>query len=393
MMVYTIRPLLDCWFVMEVIVRKGLLPAAVSVALAALCIQGCAKSGTNATSGEIEKTFVIGALWSETGEYAAMGKSMYQGAEFAVEEINNNGGVKVGSDCYMLKFIGADDESNPDMAKNAYNSLKDKEVQAVIGPIWDEGCISVEKSVNEDNILMIMPHSVSSGSGKYDCSFRLSTSNVKEGREIADYAFYQMNAKTAAVLYSAEDAEIADAFIKEFSDKGGNILSRETYTEDLQSLNSSISIIKEAEPDIIFIPANAETAEKILDRIERRGVGSSVIGDMCWYGIDGEFGDIEKMVFLSPFGKKSQKFAEDYKRKYGEPMDIYAAGGYDSAYTIKEALEEAGNTDSDLQICAMGTIKFDGATGNGISFDEYGNSTRDMEFVTVINNGKKEADE
>lgn len=370
---------------MEVIVRRKLLPIMVSTVLAAaFFMQGCTKGGRTATSGEIKKTFVIGELWSESGQYASLGKSMYYGTKMAVDEINSSGGVRIGSDDYTLELIEVDDESNADMAKNAYNTLIDKEVQAVIGPLWDEGCISVEKSANDDNMLMIMPYSGSSKSGKYDSSFRMNMSDVKEGIEIADYAFNQMKSKNAAVLYSESGKETAEAFIKEFSDKGGNIVARETYSDDMKSITSVINSIKAAKPDIVFIPAQAETAQKILKQINNSGMDVSVIGDSGWHGMsEVEYINIVSAAYLSPFGDKSKKFADDYKKKYEQPMDVYAASGYDAVYTIKEALEEAGNTDSDLQICAMNVINFDGVTGNSISFDEYGNSTRDVEFVIL----------
>lgn len=370
---------------MEVIVKIKLLPVMASVVVAAaICMQGCTKGGKTATSGELEKTFVIGELWSETGQYASLGGSMYYGSELAVEEINSNGGVNIGNDDYTLELVGVDDGSDADMAKNAYNTLVDKGAQALIGPIWDEGCISVEKSANDNNMLMIMPNSCSSEIGKYDCSFRLNMSDVKQGREIADYAFYQMNSKNAAILYTENYKEIVEAFTKEFSDKGGNIIAREMYSDDTGVTTSVINSIRASRPDIVFVPAQAERAEKILKQIDNSGMSVSVVGDTGWYGMpENKYDSIKRAAYLSPLGDKSKKFADDYREKYGQTMDIYAAYGYDAVYTIKEALEEAGNVDSDLQICAMDVINFDGVTGNGISFDEYGNSTRDMEFVML----------
>lgn len=365
--------------------RRKLLPIMVSAVLAAaFFMQGCATGGKTASSGEIEKTFVIGELWSESGQYASLGKSMYYGTEMAVDEINSSGGVRIGDSYYTLELIAADDESNTDMAKNAYNTLIDKGVQAVIGPLWDDGCIAIEKSANEDNMLMIMPHSSSANSGRYDCSFRVNMSDVKEGIEAADYAFQQMKSKNAAVLYSEDDKEIAESFIKEFSGKGGNIVARQTYSDITKPITSIINSIRAEEPDIVFVPAQAETAEKILKQINNSGMEVSVIGDSGWHGISKvKYGNIISAAYPSPYGDKSERFADDYNKKYGQSADVYAAGGYDAVYTIKEALEEAGNTDSDLQICAMNVINFDGVTGNNISFDEYGNSTRDVEFVIL----------
>lgn len=365
--------------------NKRLLPAVVCVLSASiLCISGCSKKADTNTAGELDKEFIIGEVFSDTGMYASSGISLHCGADMAVNEINENGGLEIDGDTYKLRLISADDESDAGRAKNAYNTLIDKGAQAVIGTYSEEGCKAVEKLADEDNILMVIPSSTSFDTDKSDSSFKISMSDVKQGNETADYAFYQMNCKNAAVIYQESDAGLAQAFSDKFSSIGGTVCVNEMYNVESGDIDSVLDKIYMAHPDILFIPAESSLASELLKLIDNIGIVASVIGDFRWLGMPKvQYGNILSVQYISSVGDKYHQFSEDYIKEYGNSADLCAAQGYDSVYAIKEALEEADNVDSDLQICAMTSIQFDGATGNSISFDEDGYGNRDMEFIKL----------
>ena len=72
-----------------------------------------ASSSAEGTSSGAEK-FVIGGLGPLTGEAAAYGLSVKQGAEVAINEINAAGGVQVGDTTYELALNFLDDEASED---------------------------------------------------------------------------------------------------------------------------------------------------------------------------------------------------------------------------------------------------------------------------------------
>lgn len=364
--------------------KRRLFTAVCVLSAAALCINGCSKKAVTNTAGELDKEFIIGEVFSDTGMYASYGISLHSGASMAVKEINANGGVEIDGDNYKLRLISADDESDADRAKNAYHTLIDKGAQAVIGTYSEEGCKAVDKLADEDNILMVIPSSTSYDSDKSDSSFKISMSDVKQGNETAEYAFYQLNCKNAAVIYQEKDAGLAQAFSEKFSSIGGNVCVNEIYNGELSGIDYVLDNIYTAQPDILFIPAEMPLASELLRLVDNRGIRASVIGDFRWHGVTAaQYENILSVQYISSVGDKYLQFSEDYLKEYGNLADLSAAQGYDSVYTVKEALEEAGNVDSDLEICAMTSIQFDGATGNGISFDEDGYSNRDMEFIKL----------
>lgn len=352
----------------------------------AVCIStGAAGCGSSKKKDkDTENIFVIGQLASETGQYSQMGNSVYGGALMAVNEINDDGGVTVGNKTYKLKLIEIDDESNAEIAKSGYSRLKDKDINAFIAPAADELCQEIEEKTNEDNIFTIIPSSTSDNTGTFDNTFKICLSNSQEGIEAAEHGFYNMNSRKGAVLYSENEVEKAEAFIDEFYNCGGNIVAREVYSDDLQSLEANINSIKASGAEVVYIPADFETASNIIQIMDADKMGISVIGSSQWEGITpGTYTGLNRIEYLNPYGDKRTEYENTYEVTYGRMSDLYSAQGYDAVYVIRAAMEEAENIDSDLQICAMDDINLDGATGENISFTDEGYSKRTVEFKSI----------
>jgi len=84
---------------------------------------------TQQPGGEIR----VGAIQSLRGEYAGYGEGALFGLEAAVSDINDKGGVTVGTDRMPIKLVVEDSRSNPDRTGNLAESLisRDK-VQFII---------------------------------------------------------------------------------------------------------------------------------------------------------------------------------------------------------------------------------------------------------------------
>ena len=87
--------------------------------------------------------FMIGGIGPVTGSAASYGNSVKQGAEIAIKEINEAGGVTVGDKTYTLDMVFADDEATEDKAIQAYNSVMDQGAQAILGCVTSGACIAI----------------------------------------------------------------------------------------------------------------------------------------------------------------------------------------------------------------------------------------------------------
>ena len=80
-------------------------------------------------------TITLGAAVSFTGKYSTNGKHTKNGYDLAVKRINENGGVKVGDNTYLLQIIYYDDESTPARGAQLIERLINQDkVNFILGP-------------------------------------------------------------------------------------------------------------------------------------------------------------------------------------------------------------------------------------------------------------------
>ena len=105
----------------------------------------------DATEPAEGETLIIGGIGPLTGDYATYGVSVKQGAEMAVKEINEAGGVNG----ITFQLLFEDDQTDAEMAVNAYNKLMDNGMQVSLGAVTSGACIAVSEVSKEDGILML----------------------------------------------------------------------------------------------------------------------------------------------------------------------------------------------------------------------------------------------
>ena len=103
---------------------------ALSMLAATIACERRPGAGGSATStGDI----LVGMYGSLTGDGASFGQSSVEGAQLAVEELNNAGGLLGGR---KIKLLVEDDQSKPDEASNAVQKLiTQNKVIAVLGEV------------------------------------------------------------------------------------------------------------------------------------------------------------------------------------------------------------------------------------------------------------------
>jgi branched-chain amino acid transport system substrate-binding protein len=124
--------------------------------MAMFAFAGCSSSssqGNAGTTDDEQQTFVIGTIGPLTGAAASYGISAKQGSEIAVAEINAAGGVAG----YNFVLYSEDDQHDAEKSVNAYNTLMDKGMNALIGSVTSVPCIAVTEVSSQDGILQITP--------------------------------------------------------------------------------------------------------------------------------------------------------------------------------------------------------------------------------------------
>lgn len=352
--------------------------------------------------------FVIGGIGPLTEDRGAYGRSVYQGAQIAVEEINATGGVNG----FRLVLNFQDSKGDPQTAVTLYDKLVDNGMKVLLGGVFSDETEALMPLATQDGLLTISPTSSRSDVlGTSGNGFRICFSDLRLGTIAANFIADNRLATKVAVLWSDDvfgGKEQAEAFQSTFEDRGGTVESYEMIEEEPVNVPTDYSTIinrlQKNPPEMIYLAMSPVESKAFLKAYEWDGALSSVkiIGSS---GLEGllERADaptmLEGMMVATSFVSNDssplvQNFVSAYREAYETAPDRYAADGYDAVYAIAEALRKAGitpeNVDNDdfnrKMISAMTKITVNGMTGT-MSWTTDGETTRPAS-VKIIQSGK-----
>lgn len=367
-----------------------------AMAVASLTACGNAKAtdvvanGGNATveatqTADASVVFKIGGIGPVTGGAAVYGQAVKNGALLAVDEINAAGGIN-GT---QIEFNFQDDEHDAEKSINAYNTLKDWNMQVLMGTVTSSPCIAVIEETKADNMFQLTPSGSAVDCVKYPNTFAVCFSDPNQGIASAQYIYDNKIATKIAVIYDSSDiysSGIYSKFNEKAAELGLDVVAAEAFTADSKSdFTTQLQIAKDAGAELIFLPIYYNEAALILSQASSMGFAP------MFFGCDGLDGILsaegfdttlaEGVMLLTPFASDATddatvSFVAAYKAAYNdETPNQFAADGYDAIYIIKTAMEAAGVTPDmsvsdicDAMVAQMTKISVDGVTGKAMTW-------------------------
>lgn len=335
--------------------KRKLLSLAIGLTMLAGVVAGCG-GGSGADSKEIK----IGGDFELTGGVASYGQSAVNGAKLAFKQVNASGGV-LGK---QVNFVVADNKSEPSESANAVTKLitQDK-VSVILGAVASSNTLAAVQVATDNKIPFLTPTSTNpkvtvDDSGKVkDYIFRSCFIDPFQGTVMANFAGKTLKAKTA-VIYIDNSSDyskgLAQFFEENFVKNGGSIVAKEAYLQKDQDFKATLTKIKAANADVIYVPGYYEEVGKIVKQARELGITSPILGGDGWDSpklveIAGK--DVLNNTFFSnhysPEDKDPAvvKFVEDYKKEYNQNPDALAALGFDAAMTVVDAIKRANSAE------------------------------------------------
>jgi branched-chain amino acid transport system substrate-binding protein len=320
----------------------------------------------------------IGVNAELTGSKPTVGDSCKKAMELLAQQVNQAGGLKVGDKKYPIKLYIEDNEDKAESAAAAAQKLISQDnVLAIIGPNASGNAIPAARITEDAKVIMITPWSTNpkTTEGK-KFAFRACFLDDFQGQVMAKFARQNLKAKTAAVLYdvaSEYNKGIAEFFKKFFEADGGKVVAFESYTKDDKDFSSQLTLIKAANPEVLFLPNYYNEVPLQAQQARRLGITCPFIGSDSWGSAELlHLGakDLEGSFFSTHYAPdiatpKAQKFIKDYQAKYGKIPDDVAALTYDAGNLLLKAIAKAGNLNRQKVRDALASIEeYEGVTGN-----------------------------
>ena len=319
-------------------------------------------------------TVKIGGIGPLTGAYANYGLSEKNGAELAVKEINEAGGI-AGK---QIELSYQDSQGGSESAVNAYGKLMDWGMEVSLGCVLSGENASVVAAARDDDVLLITP----SGSADKcidgnDKAFRVCFYDSYQGAAAAQYIKDNNMVDTVGILYQSDNdysVGLYNAFVAKCGELGITIAETQTFTSSTNTdFSTQVSALVSSGVKLVFIPLYAEEASTFLTQAHGK-----FADDVYFFGadgLDGILGKVEQdtslannVLMLTPFAADNpaenvQSFVKKYQEAYGATPDQFAADAYDAIYVIKAAVEKAGSTSGAALASALTSLTVDGVTG------------------------------
>ena len=319
-------------------------------------------------------TVKIGGIGPLTGAYANYGLSEKNGAELAVKEINEAGGI-AGK---QIELSYQDSQGESESAVNAYGKLMDWGMEVSLGCVLSGENASVVAAARDDDVLLIPP----SGSADKcidgnDKAFRVCFYDSYQGAAAAQYIKDNNMVDTVGILYQSDNdysVGLYNAFVAKCGELGITIAETQTFTSSTNTdFSTQVSALVSSGVKLVFIPLYAEEASTFLTQAHGK-----FADDVYFFGadgLDGILGKVEQdtslannVLMLPPFAADNpaenvQSFVKKYQEAYGATPDQFAADAYDAIYAIKAAVEKAGSTSGAALASALTSLTVEGVTG------------------------------
>ncbi len=319
-------------------------------------------------------TVKIGDIGPLTGAYANYGLSEKNGAELAVKEINEAGGI-AGK---QIELSYQDSQGESESAVNAYGKLMDWGMEVSLGCVLSGENASVVAAARDDDVLLITP----SGSADKcidgnDKAFRVCFYDSYQGAAAAQYIKDNNMVDTVGILYQSDNdysVGLYNAFVEKCGELGITIAETQTFTSTTSTdFSTQVNALVASGAKLVFIPIYAEEASTFLTQAHGK-----FADDVYFFGadgLDGILGKVEQdtslannVLMLTPFAADNpaenvQSFVKKYQEAYGATPDQFAADAYDAIYAIKAAVEKAGSTSGAALASALTSLTVEGVTG------------------------------
>ncbi|MBQ1272373.1 MAG: ABC transporter substrate-binding protein [Clostridia bacterium] len=352
--------------------------------------------------------FVIGGVGPLTEDRGQYGRSVSQGAQLAVEEINATGGVNG----FRLVLNFQDSKGNPETAGTLYDKLTANSMRVLLGGVFSDETEVLAKKAAKDGLLTLTPTASHSSVLTEDGTvFRVCYSDVRIGEIAANFVADHRLADRVAVLWSDDyfgGSEQAEAFATTFDGRGGRVTVYEMSAGSAETAESEpdfsqiLTALAKNPPSMLYFAASPELVSDFLrDYPSDQEAPVKIFMGSCGEALVSKTNVplLESALVVTPYSSADpsplmQNFLSAYREAYNETPDRYAADAYDGVYAIAEAMKKAGitpeNVDDDdfskKMISAMTKITVNGVS-DAMSWTADGETTRPAS-VKVIQEGK-----
>ncbi len=322
-----------------------------------------------------DRTLRFGVNTSLSGGAAPTGRGFLRALEVAADDINAAGGIKVGSDRYLIKLVVYDNKYDSREAVSVANKLIFNDRVRYLGTVGGTQAVAVNPLVTENKVLNFA-YAYGGKKATYPgapFTFRTIPEPAQSYAALMPWVVKKYGIKTLAItstddetgLVQAEDSE------REAGRLGLKVVEKVFAPRGTTDFTPMLTKIIARNPDAIDFAAWAGTeGPTICKQARELGYKGLYIFSYAqsiptFLKIAGDYTDgvLFFQIFASDPTPLATRFRQRYEERYKEPFDPIVWRNADVLYIFKRAVETSGSLDPAVLKDAVRKVKFDGVFG------------------------------
>jgi branched-chain amino acid transport system substrate-binding protein len=353
----------------------------------------------NNSVASIDRNPVTIAVSVPIGGSLDVAKEILRGVAQAQNEINRNGGVRVGQKNELIQVLIANDDNEPETAEQIALKLVDTpNIVAVVGHNSSEASLAAAPIYEEGKLVMISPTSVAqelSQAGSY--IFRTTPSSRILADTLADYKVKEDRRKKIAICFDSSSSA-SSSFKEDF------VLGLFEFGEDEMVIEAECDFAGEnfaadeipskaiaSGADALLLVPSVDKINQALEVAKANENRLSLLGNHSMYSFDTlEIGgsDVNGMVLpvaWHPESEANSEFNVEAQKLWGDSGSWRTASAYDATQTILKGVSrgESATSEQLRQTISDSSFNIPGVLGK-IKFETSGDRLIRATTVKIV---------
>ena len=350
----------------------------------------------------------IGCIQDTSGGASIAGQPNEWGVKYAVQYLNDNGGING----RMIELYCRDCQNDTEVGVTCYRELVDEiEVDAIIGPPLSNPASAWVELATEDEI-PIVGHfmdevcTTDPDTGEpYPYMFLAEPSCSVQSYILGEYAMKELGVKSVATLFNTSNAYAVAherPFVGYINANGGEVLAEETFTWSDTDYSAQAMKIAQLKPDAVLLCDYCNQMVTAYDNLREAGFEGYILGANTMYP---PFNTLIKNKLYNCY------FVQNYDLRSGDIADLLAIQmkdtgtdyptsnvgfGWDATMVLANAMKQAEdptNGPEVREILENNTVEVPSIGGAKITIDPANHRpTRDMGMYIATYDDKNEVD-
>lgn len=301
-------------------------------------------------------TLKIGVAGPLTGDQAAFGEMLKNGATLAVEEWNAKGGVKVGGKKMKVDILWGDDRHDPREGVSIAHKFVNSGAVGIVGHFNSSVSIPASTVYAEAGVVQITPASTNPKLTEQGFStvFRVCGRDDQQGEVAANYIVDTLKLKRIAILHdkTTYGQGLADETKRFLEKRGVKAVFYSGVVQGDKDYTPVLTAAKQKNPELVYFggihPEAILLVKQMRERLGMKALfmsGDGIFVDE-YYKIAGKSAEGTYVTFTPDQTKiaAAQNVIKKHRKRFGKEVGAYTIYSYVAANLILNSIQATGGT-------------------------------------------------